>query len=347
MAQFLAGSSSLKLIYLSVASLIPSFLSVINVFIIVSSALVAIVLITVFMQFRLVFECGRRLDWFRTQALQASLRNINWSEFETWVKGKYAKTYSVVILAYARKHHNIMFSDNLRELDSLPQSIRNNCIKSLTILSKFLGKHEEFHNRLKDYGIKLNGDSGINAFIRILNNNNNTDNNVIQWLKEVKSILRENENLLLEFLLKTGIRKDEAFLSFNLMVDLAKQNRLLEYYDESLNCLMHFRYPKLFLRHTKNVYLSFIPQSLLNRIANSEPVTYPAIRKRLSKKGLHLRLNECRDYFSTLMLNNGFNELEVNLMQGRISGILFRHYFSPKLREMADRVFKVLETLTV
>ena len=245
-------------------------------------------------------------------------------------------------MTYARKYHNILFSDNLRELDSLPQSIRNNCIKALVILSKFLGKHEEFHNRLKEYGIKLSGDSGINAFLRILNNKNNTDSNVIQWIKDVRPILRENENLFLEFLLKTGIRKDEGIESFNLIIDLAKQSKLSEYYDESLNCLNHWKYSKLFLRHTKNLYLSFCSQSLINQIANSEPVTYPAILKRLAKKGFHVRLNECRDYFSTLMLDKGFNELEVNLLQGRISGILFKHYYSPKLAELRDRTLKAI-----
>jgi len=140
----------------------------------------------------------------------------------------------------------------------------------------------------------------------------------------------------------SGLRKTEAINSFNLIIDLAKNGRLKEYYNEELLCLEHFRF-KLFLRGKKNAYITFIPKSMVNEIANSEPITYEAIRKRLLKNGLKLRINELRDYFATFMVKHGLIREEVDLLQGRIPPSLFvRSYWSPNLKELRDRTLKAL-----
>ena len=130
----------------------------------------------------------------------------------------------------------------------------------------------------------------------------------------------------------SGIRCTEAILAFNKIIELAKDGKLDEYYEKNLGCLMHFKYPKLFLRGKKNVYISFVSESLINQIANSQPLTYVTIRKRLNRYKLTMRLSELRDYFGSYLLQHGILELEVNLLQGRIPvSIFIRHYWSPKL----------------
>jgi len=81
--------------------------------------------------------------------------------------------------------------------------------------------------------------------------------------------------------------------------------RIKEYYNEELLCLEHFRFKQLFLRGKKNAYITFIPKEMVNEIVNSEPITYEAIRKRLLKNGLRLRINELSDYFATFMVKHG------------------------------------------
>jgi hypothetical protein len=296
--------------------------------------------------------CDRILIWHpegrvdNAQALRAYYNDqLNINDFNQWVSNRYAKSYQVTIISYVRKYSHILFSDNLRELDNLPASIRNNVIKSLTILSKYLGIYNQWHGKLNQFGIKLNGVSNYNAFLRIMGSSNNSNNNVLQWVKDIKPFLRDSENLFIKFLLETGIRKEEGISSFNMIIELARENRLNEYYNQSLSCLCHFKYPKLFIRRTKNVFLSFINDSLISEISIANPTSYSAMRKRLREKNMHIRMNELRDYFATLLLNNGFNELEVNLLQGRISGILFKHYWSPKLSELRDRIFRALADL--
>jgi len=81
-------------------------------------------------------------------------------------------------------------AENLRELDLLPSSIKNNAIKSLIILSKFLGNYKEFNERLKSFDIKTNRPDSLNAFLRILNA---SDSDVMNWYSSTVPILRENE----------------------------------------------------------------------------------------------------------------------------------------------------------
>ena len=54
---------------------------------------------------------------------------------------------------------------------------------------------------------------------------------------------------------------------------------------------------------------------------------------------------ELRDYFGTYLLNHGILEAEINLCQGRIPVDTFiRHYWSPKLKDLGNRIFKALES---
>jgi intergrase/recombinase len=171
-----------------------------------------------------------------------------------------------------------------------------------------------------------------------------SDNNILDWYTKAYEVARDNEKLFLQFIKESGIRYEEAYNSFNLIIQLAKEGKQQEYYNRELSCLMHFKYPKLFLRNSKNVYISFVPESLISQIANSTPVTYHKIRKRLSHNHLGVRISELRDYYSTSLLRNGILQQEIDLLQGRIPVSIFvRHYWSPRLSELRDRVFKAVQ----
>lgn len=70
------------------------------------------------------------------------------------------------------------------------------------------------------------------------------------------------------------------------------------------------------------------------------------MRKRLNRKHMRLRFNELRDKFGTYLLSHGILEAEINLLQGRIPvDIFIRHYWSPKLKELGNRIFKALQII--
>ena len=160
-------------------------------------------------------------------------------------------------------------------------------------------------------------------------------------------ILRYNEKLWLGFNLLTGLRKEESINSFNLILQLFKDGKLGEYYNQELEVLEHFKYGDLFLRHTKNCYISIVNQDLVNQVSNSQPVTYSAIRKRLTRKGQLLRIKELRSYFATYLRNHGILAEYVGQIQGRIPKSVFaRHYLKVEdLKELVKIVLAETENL--
>ena len=262
-----------------------------------------------------------------------------------WVKGKYSKSYSNNVLNYCKRYGHLINSSNsnLREIELLPNYTKNQVIASLTVLSKFNGTYEQFKGKLKANGVKSARPNSLDAFLRILNA---TDSDILDYYKKIQPILRSNEQLYIKFLLRTGLRVSEAIHSFNLVIELASNGRLNEYYNEDWSVLQHFKYQNLFIRGNKNCYLSFVSKDFLMQIAKSKPVTYHALHKRLSYKKQPMRFDEFRDFFGTHLINNGILEVEQNLLCGRIPVSVFvRHYWSPKLKELGTRIFKALESI--
>ena len=206
-------------------------------------------------------------------------------------------------------------------------------------LAKFLGKYEDYKQKLKQNGIHwVNGDDSFNSFLRIINNNHS---NLGAWYQAAQSNLRDNEKLWLRFNLLSGLRKEESITAFNQIIQLSKDGKLGEYYNRELGVLEHFKYGDLFLRHTKNCYISIVTQELVTEICNSQPVTYSAIRKRLTRKKQPLRIKELRSYYATYLRNHGILAEYVDLIQGRIPKSVFaRHYL--KVEDLKKLVTQVL-----
>jgi hypothetical protein len=274
--------------------------------------------------------------------VQSNINSIDWNGFKTWIFHKYSKTYAPTVNCYARKYAHLI-NGNLRELDLLSSSVKNATIKSLIVLSKFLGIHQDFKLRLQDYGVKMARPDVFASFLRIYNNKN-TD--LLDWYSKATSVLKDNEKLLLRFLLLTGVRKEEAITSFNKILELSRQNNLSIYYNDELNVLQHFVFKELFLRNTKNLYVSITEESSVMEIAESSPVTYEQVRKRLLRHGLKLRINELRDFYGSFMVRHNLIKEEVDLLQGRIPPSIFlRHYWSPSFKELKDRTLKAITEL--
>jgi intergrase/recombinase len=212
-------------------------------------------------------------------------------------------------------------------------------------LAKYLGCYEEFKVKLRNHGVKwVNQDDSFNSFLRIVNNNHS---NLGEWYTTAQSILRDNEKLWLKFTLLTGLRKQEAINSFNLIVELSKQNKLSEYYNSELEILEHFKYADLFLRATKKVYISVVSKDLLSEVERSSEVSYSAIRKRLTRNSQNLRFKELRSYFATYLRKHGILAEYIDLLQGRIPKSIFaKHYLKiESIRELMQKVNSVTATI--
>ncbi|KON33880.1 MAG: hypothetical protein AC479_02875 [miscellaneous Crenarchaeota group-6 archaeon AD8-1] len=85
--------------------------------------------------------------------------------------------------------------------------------------------------------------------------------------------------------------------------------------------------------------MSFVPDTLVEEIATTQPLSYYAIKFRLHRYGIKVRINELRDHFGTQLRKCGIIKEEIDLLQGRIPQEIFiRHYWSPRLAELGNRI---------
>jgi len=142
----------------------------------------------------------------------------------------------------------------------------------------------------------------------------------------------------------SGLRLREAVNSYNLIIDLAREGRLSEYYNFENEALEHYRFKSLFIRRSKKVFVSFIPERLIEEISKQEKLTLHQISNWVRRdKKLKSRFPELREYYATVM-TKWLNQSEIDFLQGRISGSVFmRNYFNPALiTDLHERVFKGL-----
>jgi intergrase/recombinase len=146
-------------------------------------------------------------------------------------------------------------------------------------------------------------------------------------------------------MLLSGIRAMEGIHSFNILVDLGDKYTQ-EYFNTSTNFLEHFRYPKLFLRNSKNLYVSAVPKTLLDEISGSTKVSYYTITKKIHRAGLAMKIKRLRSYYATNMRELGLLSEQIDLMQGRVGKTIFmQHYFKQNPEALRDKVLVLLPKL--
>ena len=153
--------------------------------------------------------------------------------------------------------------------------------------------------------------------------------------------------MYLKFTLLTGLRKSEALQAFNMIIDLAEQSKLGEFYNSDIQALEFYKYSQ-FNRRTKKVFLSFVTKKLVNEIAVSQPVSYYAIRKRLTLKKQPVRIKELRSYFTTFLRQNSVLPETVNLLQGRIDArdVQLVHYFKiADMKQLSKQILNITHNL--
>jgi hypothetical protein len=235
-------------------------------------------------------------------------------------------------MSYSKRYFYLLETGDIGKINSFPPTIKTDVIKCLIIVTKYMGLHEQFKASLKSYGIKVRRPDAFAAFIRLYNNHNS---NLDEWFAKVTPVLTQQENLLLRFLQLTGLRANEGIASFNLIIELSKQGKLSEYLHSELGILEHFRYKAQFLRGTKNAFISIVPESIIGKISNSQPVTYAGVIKKLQRRKIPSRISELRDYYGTFMIRHGLVAQEADLLCGRIPPSIFvRHYFSPAIKTL-------------
>ncbi|MGD8543646.1 MAG: integrase [Candidatus Bathyarchaeota archaeon] len=245
---------------------------------------------------------------------------------------------------YAKQFVNCLFEEDFSQLQKLSESKRNHVMCALSSLAKFLGKYEDFKRLVGAYGLKWKSVNAEDLLISRINKVER-DGSVLNWVGEVKE-KRPELDYFMDFMLITGLRYVEAIESYNLIINLAKEDRLDEYYKIKKEALEHFRFKQLFMRRTKKAFISFVPKEFIEKISKQKFLTRHQIKNRIQRRGLKLRFGDIREYYATFT-NRYLTREEIDFLQGRISSNVFmRNYFNPALiSDLKKRVFQALEKI--
>jgi intergrase/recombinase len=148
----------------------------------------------------------------------------------------------------------------------------------------------------------------------------------------------------IKFACLTGLRPGEVVESVKLIND---RQAFPTYYNQDRQALEHFRYPDIFLRHTKKCYISFVSPEVLNILDNIGTVpSYNTMRLACRKRGLKLDMRYCRKVFASWLSNNsGIQSEVIDFLQGRVSTSVFsRHYLTPNA-SLTDKVLEAIAKL--
>jgi intergrase/recombinase len=144
----------------------------------------------------------------------------------------------------------------------------------------------------------------------------------------------------------TGLRPSEATMSCNLISELKENNKLERYLNTELSMLQHFRFPDMFLRKSKNAYISFVTPQLLDLVLETKPrIKYSAIDTKIGRIGFNNQTKQLRKLFATRLRATLPQEL-VDLLQGRVSQSVFmKFYYRPLLEDTRNKVLTATQSL--
>jgi intergrase/recombinase len=282
------------------------------------------------------------LPGFEPESIEPkSPKTINWQNFKQYLDSKYAKGYAKAIFEHATKYQQLL--NDVNGILLIKDTARNNTINALTALSRFLGTYNYFMADMKAHGIKRYKPDAIESFTRIFNGEEHKG--LGEWLSQATKSVNDSEKLYLQFMLFSGVIAMEGINSFNLIVELGSQYSQ-DYYNEKTQFLEHFRYPKLFLRSSKNLYVSAVPKALLDDISQASAVSYIAIDKKLNRVNLPMRVKQLRSFYATTMREKGLLSEQIDLMQGRVGRSIFlHHYFKADPVPLCNKILELLPTI--
>jgi len=236
--------------------------------------------------------------------------------------------------------HQSMLEEPSRLL-TLSASKRPYVMRALSNLAKFTGRYEEWTRALRANRISWGGRTALEVFTTIIEEQG-VEEHADEWLADAMARLPPKYGFVLVFQRLTGLRIEEACRALTLLVEGREG-----YYDPELMVLRHFQYPQLFLRRSKNVFISFVSPRLLEAVAeHGLSVTKDGLHMAMVRARLKERTTTLRKAYATQLRQAGIPRESIDLIQGRVPRSVFsQHYFRPALNALREQAVKVIEPL--
>jgi intergrase/recombinase len=107
-----------------------------------------------------------------------------------------------------------------------------------------------------------------------------------------------------------------------------------------------YRFPELFLKRTKAVYISVVDDKIIELAKSIDfTPTLIGLKKAIMHRSLSMRLKYCRKIFASWLHKYGISDSLIDMLQGRIGkNIFLRHYLTPS-NNYKEQVLQALEKL--
>ncbi len=259
---------------------------------------------------------------------------IKWDDFETYLRQQIRPNNIGHLINLGKEYGEILRTRDARPLLTISQGRRKHAMDVLAHLSRYLGVYKQWKEIIENFGLKWKVKQPFNP----LQKTNITE--MLQYLKEVKSIAPNDIWNTFLFDVMTGLRASESLAAIKLI-----QQGVGDYYNEELQILQHFKFPQIFSRRSKNAHISIMSPEVLE-IAKSACPQYYRIRMFLRKHNKPCNLKYARKIFATYLHDNGISREQIDLLQGRTGTSIFEnHYYSPNIKELISKVKPLLERL--
>lgn len=262
--------------------------------------------------------------------------SINWVEFKRWLLKTHVRRNALDLFRTARKYHVVLWRPNEASgLVSLSDSHRRLVMASLSNLSKFIGVYKTWKDIVANTGLKWSNGNSEDIIIKRFTRSRSPEE-ITDWIISIKEAIPAL-SVFMDFAAATGIRFVEAVRSYSLIIDLSHQNNLSEYYNVEGSLLEHYRFRDLFIRRSKKVFISFISEDLVKRVAVSRFFSKSAIENRIKRSELSSAFGDLREYWASYMTKY-LRQPEIDFLQGRVStSVLMRELLQSGLDNRPEK----------
>jgi Archaeal phage integrase len=266
---------------------------------------------------------------------------ISWQQFHQFLLQRMTSKTAEDRIRYAKQYASVLQGQQLTLLMQVPPNKRIHIMKALSALARYTGTQSDWLAIRQQYGLQWStGTEKIDAFTRFFDDTKDLDT-MLRWLKEaIKSVRTDYANFFL-FCTLTGMRASECVEAVRLL-----HSSSTSYYNPKQQVLQHYRFPDIFIRRTKAIYISIVNDEIIDiaRKINKTP-TLNSVKMVLKHRHLSMQLKYCRKIYASWLHRYGISSDLIDMLQGRIGkNIFLKHYLTPSADYKAQ-VLQALETL--
>jgi hypothetical protein len=249
--------------------------------------------------------------------------------FEAWLYSQKKRKRTVRdTLFYAKKFAYVLDSgDATPILTQVKPLSQKHVLSALANLSKYQGRYEQWNQIRRNYNLHWVKADSITHFERFFSEELTLDT-MIQRIKEMIRLLPPPMGQIIKFGSLIGARCTEIIECVKLINNPETFSKL---YNPQRQALEYFRFPDIFLRETKKLYVSFVRDDILDIVKGIQKApSRNAIGKACQRRGIKTEMHLTRKLFASWLRKEGVQAEVVELLSGRVPpNILTRHYMVP------------------